>query len=233
MENRITMVLIMEQGPQPGTKYPLRGERITMGRAPANTVVINDSRISRYHAQIRIMPGGAVLEDVGSTNGTFVNGVRLSSSHLLSPGEVIGLADTIKLRFATKKYADVGPDIMPDVPPPPTSTAPSGEDARAFGAPPAPPAEVLETPPPPIDAGWSPPPPPQDVGSEADSLETEAPVSTPAAETLDTQAPAGRSRSFYIVVGCLVILILLCIALAAYLWFEPIQFLKLLGIPVP
>ncbi|NTW00575.1 MAG: FHA domain-containing protein [Oscillochloris sp.] len=63
--------------------------QITIGRAGCD-VVLENPQVSRFHAQIdRAAGGGAILRDVGSTNGTFVNGQRLNGSHTLRPGDVI------------------------------------------------------------------------------------------------------------------------------------------------
>ncbi|MEI7643248.1 MAG: FHA domain-containing protein [Chloroflexales bacterium] len=63
--------------------------QITIGRADCD-VVLENPQVSRFHAQIDRAAGGAViLRDAGSTNGTFVNGQRLSGPHTLRPGDVI------------------------------------------------------------------------------------------------------------------------------------------------
>lgn len=63
--------------------------QITIGRAGCD-VVLENPQVSRFHAQIDRDPnGGALLRDAGSTNGTFVNGQRLSGPHALKPGDVI------------------------------------------------------------------------------------------------------------------------------------------------
>lgn len=63
--------------------------QITIGRAGCD-IVLENPQVSRFHAQIdRTGDGGALLRDAGSTNGTFVNGQRLSAPHALKPGDVI------------------------------------------------------------------------------------------------------------------------------------------------
>ena len=66
--------LIMRSGPTPGASFILEGEQLTVGRDATNEIVINDSEISRRHARLTFQGGKYVLEDLGSTNGTFVNG---------------------------------------------------------------------------------------------------------------------------------------------------------------
>jgi pSer/pThr/pTyr-binding forkhead associated (FHA) protein len=51
--------------------------------------VIQDSNVSRKHAEVRIMPEGATITDLGSTNGTKVNGVKITASRVLANGDAI------------------------------------------------------------------------------------------------------------------------------------------------
>ncbi len=62
--------------------------QITIGRSSCD-IVLDTPQVSRFHAQIDQTPGGAVLRDAGSTNGTFVNGQRLSGPYNLRAGDVI------------------------------------------------------------------------------------------------------------------------------------------------
>lgn len=64
---------------------------ITIGRQNDNTVVIDDPRVSRHHAQLRLINGRFVLFDIGSSGGIFLNGRKVGQS-VLYPGDVISLA---------------------------------------------------------------------------------------------------------------------------------------------
>jgi FHA domain-containing protein len=64
---------------------------INIGRRADNHLVLDDPRISRYHAQIRATKGRFVLFDLNSTGGTYVNGQRINQT-VLYPGDVISLA---------------------------------------------------------------------------------------------------------------------------------------------
>jgi DNA-binding winged helix-turn-helix (wHTH) protein len=64
------------------------GENI-VGRHPESDVWIDASSVSRVHADIVIAGGGATVEDRGSTNGTFVNGARISARHSLIDGTAV------------------------------------------------------------------------------------------------------------------------------------------------
>ncbi|MGD0613535.1 MAG: FhaA domain-containing protein [Anaerolineales bacterium] len=75
-----------------GTKIvPLNRTVINIGRRLDNQVVVDDPRVSRAHAQLRIVKDRFVLFDLNSTGGTYVNGVRTHQS-VLYPGDVISLA---------------------------------------------------------------------------------------------------------------------------------------------
>lgn len=91
--------LVMRSGPTPGTTYALEGDQIIIGRDPSNGIVINDAEISRRHTKLTFQGGKYVVEDMGSTNGTFVNGQRIGGPHVLKPGEVVSLGEQISLMF--------------------------------------------------------------------------------------------------------------------------------------
>ncbi|RBP73826.1 FHA domain-containing protein FhaB/FipA, partial [Brevibacterium celere] len=81
-------------GPLAGTSLILSGAPVTFGRAPDNTIVISDDFASSHHARIVAQNGAWVLEDLGSTNGTFVDGSRISSPVSLSIGTQITIGHT-------------------------------------------------------------------------------------------------------------------------------------------
>jgi hypothetical protein len=87
--------LIESGGAQAGSSRPLRRAVTRIGREPANEFVIPDSRVSRFHAEIRWFGGHYVLHDLGSKNGTFVDGERLTAPQILYSGAVITLADLV------------------------------------------------------------------------------------------------------------------------------------------
>lgn len=70
---------------------PMNKPILNIGRRSSNDIVINDLRVSREHAQIRKTRNGYMLFDVGSSGGTFLNGVRITST-VLKSGDVISLA---------------------------------------------------------------------------------------------------------------------------------------------
>jgi hypothetical protein len=71
--------------------YPLGSPVVNIGRDPVNQVCLDDKRVSRMHAQLRLIQGRFVIFDLDSSGGTFVNGV-LVNRHTLNAGDVILLA---------------------------------------------------------------------------------------------------------------------------------------------
>ncbi len=69
-------------------EYPLEGDEITIGRKPGNTIQIDNLAVSSRHARVVRVGSKLVLEDLDSTNGTFVNGERITK-HVLKHGDRI------------------------------------------------------------------------------------------------------------------------------------------------
>jgi hypothetical protein len=90
---------VMRSGPVPGVIFPLEGDQLIIGRDSSNGVAINDAEVSRKHSRLTFQGGKYVLEDLGSTNGTFVNGQRLAGPVVLKPGDVISLGEHIVLMY--------------------------------------------------------------------------------------------------------------------------------------
>ena len=73
----------------------LPGERVVLGRAPESDVVLNDTFVSARHASVEAVPEGLLVEDLGSTNGTYVDGEELEGRLFVGPGERIAVGDTV------------------------------------------------------------------------------------------------------------------------------------------
>lgn len=92
--------LIVRRGPDPNAMYRLESEVITVGRDPANDITINDPEVSRYHMRLLWQDGTFAIEDLGSTNGTLIDGERLGSGPIpLRGGKTILLGDAIVLSY--------------------------------------------------------------------------------------------------------------------------------------
>ncbi len=89
---------------------------ITLGRALDNDIVLDDTRVSRHHAQLRIRQGQYILYDTGSSGGSRVNGVPVSEV-LLCGGDVISLAG-VEIIFGVDELSATQPASAPDDTPP-------------------------------------------------------------------------------------------------------------------
>lgn len=83
--------------------FPINKERQNIGRDVKNAIMIDDKSISREHAQILRIPQGYSLRDLGSSNGTFVNGQRISECKL-KDGDLLSFGN-IEYRFELPKKA--------------------------------------------------------------------------------------------------------------------------------
>jgi predicted component of type VI protein secretion system len=118
---------VMRSGPTPGVTFPLDGDQLTIGRDSTNGVAINDAEISRKHARMMFQGGKYVIEDLGSTNGTFVNGQRLAGPVVLKAGDVVSLGEQIVLMYdaiAADAGATVAVSRKAVQAPPPAYSAP-------------------------------------------------------------------------------------------------------------
>lgn len=98
--------LIMRRGPTPGAVYELNDEAISIGRGSKNNIVIQDNEVSREHCRlIRLMADYEVV-DLGSSNGTYVNGARVEGTRLLQPGFLIELGDSITFEYERPPLSD-------------------------------------------------------------------------------------------------------------------------------
>ncbi|MDP6274441.1 MAG: FHA domain-containing protein [Dehalococcoidia bacterium] len=92
MESELQATLVVRGGPNSGAIVALVGGSITMGRRSDNDIVVDETTVSRRHSLIMNTPGGYVVRDLNTTNGTFVNQNKLNQSeHVLRHGDQIKL----------------------------------------------------------------------------------------------------------------------------------------------
>jgi EmrB/QacA subfamily drug resistance transporter len=85
-------------GPGAGAAAPVVGASATIGREPECNLQVLDSEVSRRHAQITVRDGAATIDDLHSSNGTYVNGERILTAYTLAPGDRIQIGEaTIQL----------------------------------------------------------------------------------------------------------------------------------------
>ena len=82
-----------------GQEWTLDSSALTIGRGPQNDVKLQgDDYASALHARIEPRRDGVWVEDAGSTNGTFLNGIKLSRPRKLTPGDIVRIGET-ELRY--------------------------------------------------------------------------------------------------------------------------------------
>lgn len=88
-------------GPDRGAHLPLRSPQASVGYGPTNDVRLRDESVSDQHLVLTETPGGVMVKDLGSTNGTRLNDVPVVEA-LVKPGSDITLGDTV-VRFQPKR----------------------------------------------------------------------------------------------------------------------------------
>ena len=81
-----------------GDRIELSDGRNLIGRLSDCRIVISDGNTSRHHAEIRRSGSGFVINDLGSTNGTYLNGERLTADRRISDGDIVTVG-SVNLRF--------------------------------------------------------------------------------------------------------------------------------------
>lgn len=100
MQDGLLAFLIIRQGKSRGKEFRLKADSTKIGSAAANDVVLDDDTVSAEHAKIRVEEDGFVLWDLGSTNGTKVNGETIREPRKIIDGDIIELGET-SLAFKT------------------------------------------------------------------------------------------------------------------------------------
>src|SRR3954452_277139 len=119
------MQLKITSGADSGKTVDVTGNEFTIGREPGVDLVLADGKASRRHAALKPLPDGrATLYDMGSSNGTSVNGQRIQST-VLSGNEQIQIGDTVMqiANGATTAQAPVAPPAPAFQPPTPAPVA--------------------------------------------------------------------------------------------------------------
>ncbi len=91
---------------------------VTVGKGPGNHIVLEDARVSRLHASLENFAEGWCVNDLGSSNGTFVNGGRIWGAHRLRHGDEIRIGQTRLLfrstddAMASRTETEDGPPVL-------------------------------------------------------------------------------------------------------------------------
>ena len=93
--------LTILKGPQTGSTFVLDSPEVTIGRDPGSAVFLNDMTVSRHHAVLRVSGLSATIEDLGSLNGTWVDGAIVNNA-TLQDGSTIQIG-TFRMVFHTTR----------------------------------------------------------------------------------------------------------------------------------
>ncbi len=186
--------LTITEGPKAGEVLVLENIEYTLGRTPDNKIMIDELSVSRHHARLQPTLGSFALEDLGSTNGTWVNGEQLTRPCVLAAGDIIQLADNVTLEFGFQE------EVLPEALIPPPDVPVESETPRG------------------TTPSWL-------MGDKANDK---------AGSPVSARSPR---LGYRIIIGLLLLLIVLCLALAAYIWFAAPevwqQILGQFGFPTP
>lgn len=97
--------LVQYSGAKLGKRYPLTETQNVVGRSPTVQIIINEASVSRQHARFVLVGDNVAVEDMGSSNGTFVNDVRTEGQVALKDGDIIRLG-TVLLKFFAHDNVD-------------------------------------------------------------------------------------------------------------------------------
>jgi hypothetical protein len=92
---RVPTTLNVTEGPLAGTSLPLKASGVLLGRNPECTLVLDDDFASGRHARIYQGSDGWYVEDLGSTNGTYLGTTRLTEPVLLEAGATLRIGKTV------------------------------------------------------------------------------------------------------------------------------------------
>jgi hypothetical protein len=118
--------LVVRQGTQVGMTFSLTGDEVILGREEGIDISIRDPEVSRQHARISWQAGNYYIEDLGSTNGTFLNGAPVAGRQLLRSSDTIGMGQTL---LVFQEQAGVIPTQPVAAPARPAAPSPPAEPA--------------------------------------------------------------------------------------------------------
>ena len=188
-----TYTLLMQLGPSKDKTLSVQGEEFVLGRDPESDWAIKDVEVSRGHARLIAREGGYAIEDLGSTNGTFVNGQRIRSVLQLDPGSTIRLGENVLLFYDISVEAKSFEDT---------------QDENVIAEEEIPQVELLES----VEREKASPPP---AKAQTPAPGEAVPLST-VRENLPAEIPFYRRPT---VIAVAVILLLGSFALSAFLWY--------------
>lgn len=109
------LTLEIVEGPDAGRHLPLQGT-VVIGRSADADIVLDDQQVSRKHARVTAKNGTAVVEDLQSANGTYINQAELHAPAQLDPGDELLIGVTL-LQLRTRQEIAIVPSAVRQVPP--------------------------------------------------------------------------------------------------------------------
>ncbi|MEW5957271.1 MAG: FHA domain-containing protein [Chloroflexota bacterium] len=98
-----TFNLMVQTGPTAGQVHAVADYPQTIGRGTGSDIIVPDKTLSRQHVRIQAMERGCVVEDLGSTNGTFVNGQRITGPTLLRAGDTLQIGTLVTCQLQSTR----------------------------------------------------------------------------------------------------------------------------------
>lgn len=197
--------LIMRSGPTPGKVHELLQDDLTIGRDISNAIVVNDPEVSRRHSRLRLQAGSYVIDDLGSTNGTFVNGQRLMGPHVLRPGEIIMLGEHIGFVFESPYEA--------------AATMPTGTGQEAY-YPPQVAQTVVAPPPAEFQPSYEQPPEYQQPYPAYSGHVPQSPEPYAEQPLLYGETEAPQQKRNWLLIGIIAMLVLLCVCVVGAVAYD-------------
>jgi serine phosphatase RsbU (regulator of sigma subunit) len=98
--------LVVLEGTNPGKRLEIGADSITIGRGAGKTLVVDDGDVSRLHARVTLVNGAVIVEDLHSTNGTFVDATRINGAATLKEGSMLRLGGQV-IKYERRSRQDI------------------------------------------------------------------------------------------------------------------------------
>jgi len=96
-----------------GRTYDLKVDKTTVGRVEDNAFQIAESSVSSHHCEILLQGSEVIIKDLGSTNGTFINGQKVTTQSPIKSGQILRLGQ-VEIRFESGDPAPPAPKKLPE-----------------------------------------------------------------------------------------------------------------------
>lgn len=87
--------IVVVDGIEQGRRFELAGKNVVLGRTNPADIVVQDAQVSRNHCRVGLVMGELFVTDLGSSNGTYISGARITGSQVVSPGERFTIGSTV------------------------------------------------------------------------------------------------------------------------------------------